>query len=537
VKKHLAGVAGVLAVVGLVAPAAPAQADDRSLSIGNAWLVRQLDGGVVHNDQYDFDDVGLTIDTALALDAIDAPPAQLDRVENGLQDVVDGYVQSDEYDFTTGEFVQVGYYAGSASKALVAAQLLDADPTAFGGVDLVDATEDRVLDAAPVTGRIADDSSYGDYANTFGQSFAARGLSDAGSADAASVVDFLLEQQCADGGFRQSFTTDKTATEQGCAGSDTSDVDTTALVVLNLVEIDAPTTEVSTAIGNATDWLAGEQATDGSFSGTGTGAANSNSTGLAGWALGRTGDTTAAANAAARVRQIQTVNNGRCTSELNSEQGAIALNQAAFDAGQANGITDNSQDQWRRATTQALPGQAWAPEAEGARNVTGGTTDFVAAGSVRTIGATGIAPGDRVCAWTSTGAWQRPAAADGTVAIPVRVPATTGEHVLTVTDSSGTVNRTTFNALAARTLAVTFRAAQVRQGGTQRITVGGLAAGESVRVVVRGKQVASGTAGSDGSYAVTVRLPAAQYPVGSTTVRVTGEFANRTGSKAFRVTR
>ena len=404
-----AGIAGALALTTvLVAP--PAQADDRAVAVGNAWLVRQLDDGVVHNDQYDFDDVGLTIDTALALAAIDAPAAQLDRIETGLAPLVDGY---------TGG----GDYGGSAAKALVAAQLLGADPTTYGGVDLVELTEARVLDAP--AGRLADvDSPFGDFVNVVSQSLGARGLSDAGSPDAAAVEAFLLEQQCDAGFFRLSLTADKAAPEQGCVtGAEGSepDVDATAITVLNLLEIDTPSPAVTTAIADAVGWLQDTQAADGSFSGTGTGGPNANSTGLAGWALGESalpGTEADAAAAAVWVRRVQAVNNGRCTSALVGEQGGIALDPAAFATGLESGIPAETQDQWRRATTQALPSQQWAPEPDGARAVGGGTTAYVAAGSVRTVTATGVAPGDRVCAWTSTTQSQRPSAADGTVVDP-----------------------------------------------------------------------------------------------------------------------
>ena len=43
-------------------------------------------------------------------------------------------------------------------------------------------------------------SQYGDYANGFGQAWAVRGLTLAGSDEAASARDFLLGQQCDAGG-------------------------------------------------------------------------------------------------------------------------------------------------------------------------------------------------------------------------------------------------------------------------------------------------------------------------------------------------
>ena len=56
------------------AVAAPAQAAetpaDRAVSAGSTWLKGQLTAGILHNDEYDYDDLGLSADIAFALDAV-----------------------------------------------------------------------------------------------------------------------------------------------------------------------------------------------------------------------------------------------------------------------------------------------------------------------------------------------------------------------------------------------------------------------------------------------------------------------------------
>ena len=55
-----------LALGGLLA--SPAQAAPNSYAAPAAsWLTGQLTGGLVHNDQYDFDDMGLSLDFFFAL--------------------------------------------------------------------------------------------------------------------------------------------------------------------------------------------------------------------------------------------------------------------------------------------------------------------------------------------------------------------------------------------------------------------------------------------------------------------------------------
>ncbi|MEJ7834531.1 MAG: prenyltransferase/squalene oxidase repeat-containing protein [Nocardioides sp.] len=338
-------IAGAL-IVTAVPSAAYAAPDDLS---GN-WLERQLTDGLIHNDQFDFDDYGLTADTALALAAIGGRRGTVREIRTALAQRVDSW--------TTGvDFGSDDVYAGSTAKAVVVAQTTGADPRGFGNVDLVRRLNDRVSSTTPIVGRI-EDRSETDFANTIGQAFAAQGLSVARSGRADAVVRFLLKQQCSRGFFRLNFA-DKAAADQTCDGGDKAtsspDTDVTALAVLSLRALPRKTAKVRSALIDAVSWLKRRQQDNGSFGGgTATKASNANSTGLAGWALGESGACESAAKAAQWVRKRQ-VSGDVSGTPLAGEKGAIAYDRDRFAAGQAEGIGTADRDQWRRATSQAAP--------------------------------------------------------------------------------------------------------------------------------------------------------------------------------------
>ena len=72
---------------------------------------------------------------------------------------------------------------------------------------------------------------------------------------------------------------------------------------------------VAAALDEATAWLGSQQGPDGSFG-------NANSTGIAGWALGVSGNTAAATAAAGWVRAHQLANAGACTTYAAQDDGA-----------------------------------------------------------------------------------------------------------------------------------------------------------------------------------------------------------------------
>jgi hypothetical protein len=320
---------------------------------GADWLEGQLTDGVLYNDQYQVNDYSTTVEVAYALMAVDP-----DFGDGGV--AVEGEISAaleagvEDYAMPAKDV-----YAGSLAKLSAYAKDTGADPTDFGGVDVLAALEERTADDGTSAGRISDVSEYGDYANTFGQTWAVRGLTAAGSDEAAAELDFLLLQQCADGYFRQDFSAPD-AKGQSCDDADgEASTDATALAVVLLHDL-AEDDDVAAALDRAVEWLLAEQAEDGSYVGSSQLPTNSDSTGLAGWALQLAGEEDAAAAAAEWVLAHQ-VPQG-CDGGLADAAGAIAYDDAALTAAAAKGITVKSAYQWRLATAQALPALLAAPD-------------------------------------------------------------------------------------------------------------------------------------------------------------------------------
>ncbi len=285
------GAVTAVTLAGLTSASAPAQAagndpaglDRRRLARG------QLTGGLLHNDQYDFDDYGLSIDAGLSLAAVGGYDAAVAEISDAVAADIGSYIAYPGHTL-----------AGSIAKAAWFASAAGDDPTAYGGEDLITDLEALVAGSDPIKGRIQDSYTPGpfesDFANVIGQAFAARSLAEESSAKAADVIGFLLNQQCPEGFFRLYFNPDATASDQTCAGGaggeSAPDTDATALAVLQLsgiAEADPavvdPTTltAVTDAIAAAETWLLGAQHADGSFGGgASTEAPNTNSTGAAG---------------------------------------------------------------------------------------------------------------------------------------------------------------------------------------------------------------------------------------------------------------
>jgi hypothetical protein len=346
--------AGAL-TIGLVAtgPAATAAHKPVKPETSAKWLSKQLTDGLVHNDEFDFDDYGLTVDVGFALAAIQGNGPALKQVRKALGKHVKSY--------TTGvDSLTTDVYAGPTAKALVFAQTVGANPRKYGGTNLVKQLRPLVSTGGPTKGRIQDVSAFGDFANTIGQSFAAAGLLNAGDRTGRPVLKFLLKQQCKKGFFRLDFAADKTLADQSCDGAATPadkapDTDATALAVLNLLSLEHPSPKARAAVGKAVKWLRKTQKHNGSFGGgPTTEASNANSTGLAGWALA-SADYCPNAGRAAKWLSKLTVSGNVSGTPLAGQKGAIAYDKAALATAQTAGITDATQDQFRRATAQAAP--------------------------------------------------------------------------------------------------------------------------------------------------------------------------------------
>jgi len=509
-----------LALSGLALVASPAEAvatDPRPVAIGATWLEGQLTGGLMHNDQYDFDDVGLTLDAGFGLAAIGGHGATVATIAEAVGPLLDdGYAQGDEYEFTEPyAFVQRGYYAAQTAKALVFAQASGQDTETWAGFDLVAALEDRVSDA-PSAGRIVSDSSYGDYTNTVGQAYAARGLSEAGSPDAAAVTAYLLDQQCAAGFFRIELT------DQTCdADTGEADPDATAYAVQQLAAIDVPSEDVTAALAAAVAWLADQQGADGSFTGgSGATAANANSTGLIGGVLGSVGESAVATDAAVWLRSRQADELSGCPSALSEETGAVGYDAATLAAGRADGITVAQQDKWRRTTAPALAALAYAPAATPSLELTGPTT--AKGGTVVVYGISGVVPGDKVCV-SGLGLLKRvTAGADGTAKVAFTMPTGTWTRTITVRDRAGTNVGIQTLVLGPKTLTVVVPS-NAKRGASVPVTVSGLYPGESVRITLDGVKIRTGFANTKGVFSSTFRAPTA---LGKHVVRAYGKYAD-----------
>lgn len=508
--------------------AAPAPTDPIGVDHGAAWLERQLTGGVVHNDQYDFDDLGLTADVALGLAEVGGRDDTVRAVVDAIEPRAEGEYYTSSWGGTTTT------YAGSLAKLLVLAQTAGVDATSFGGVDLVARLEGRVAGPGPAEGRIQNQNdSFGD-ANVIGQAFAAAGLRAAGSSRAGVVTDFLLAQQCPGGFFRLDFTPGTGAADQSCdegAPGSAPNTDATAIAMLQLSEqVDASPT-VAAAWQKARAWLASRQKADGSFGGgPTTEESNANSTGLAGWALGGP----AGALAARWLRDRQASFYDVCDA-LVRERGALAYDDAALAAGRSGGITAESRDQFRRASAQALPAlRHLAVDPDPADPVLSGPSGYRKAGGRARLVTQGVGDGDRLCLNGPRTKRQHTATGPSWVTT-VTLPAGTRAWKYAVRDADGHVGSTTVDVLGRKTLVVRTSAYRVRRGDTVTVVIRGLAPRERARVHYRSRLVRSGTATASGRFVATVRVD--RRP-GRQVIRGYGQFGDiRRGTAVVRVVR
>jgi hypothetical protein len=513
-----------LALGGLLA--SPAQAAPNSYAAPAAsWLTGQLTGGLVHNDQYDYDDMGLSLDVFFALQ-------QLGTGATARSSILDAIAPR------ATEYVGDGSerYAGATGKLATAVELAGRNPAGFGGRDLVTRLETRIHSTADAQqGRAVDQSTYGDYSNTIGQAWAVRALVGVASTKRTSATAFLLKQQCAAGFFRVTLepTTASSAFSCDAAGSDdkSPSIDATALAVQALdVARDAGATGLDDDIDDAADWLAAHQAADGSFVDQGT--ANTNSTGLAASALALVGRTGAASNAAAWVASRQVSQAVADSTALGHERGAVAYDTAALTAGKQDGITTELRDQWRRATAQAAPALDSLLPATTLK--VAAPTGYLHSGTVVTTTTSGLARGEHFSTTLGSSPAVTGLAGDaGTATASFTLPSSTrGYTVRTVGSRSVRTGSAVVKVLAPTTLQQTLASSSVARGGTQKVTVRGLASDEPVRLFYRGTQVWSGKATTSGT-------ATHSFGVGSTTgkrmLEARGTFDDRTGTTYFTV--
>jgi hypothetical protein len=500
---------------GMVVAAPSAQAAPTSYAYSAArWLSDQLTDGVVHNEQYDFDDYGLTLDVFFALNALDTRAADQKRIVDALAADPGAY---------TGTGATV--YAGATGKLASAVQASGGQADAFGGVDLIEQAESLVAPSGRASDTFAPTDEYGaDYSNAIGQSYVVRALATAKSSLADETLDYLLKQQCADGSFRVQMA------DAGCAGG-TGTIDATALSVQALrIAQTAGQAGVQDDIDDAVTWLLRQQAADGGFSDEGN--SNTNSTGLAAATLASAGRTGAAGSAAAFLVRHQVTDAVAEDSPLAGELGTIAFDQAALREAKASGIVVETRDQFIRATAQAAIGvNAQLSATTVSVSVPAGLRK---AGSTIAVSAAGLQAGEKYLLTVGGGATVTGSAdASGRVVVSVPTPAGSADRVVTVEGSrSNRAGSATVKLIGARKITPKLRSSTVKRGKTQTISVSGLTPGERVRIYLSGKLVRSGTVYSNGTYAAKAKVG---KKARKSTVKIVGGFSNRTGTKTFRV--
>ena len=541
---YVASVALVASGTLLGAPPATAVVPDNiAVDQGATWLRGQLVDGLLPG-QFGSPDVGLSIDAALSLLGTVGHPAAADDIADAVQDSPAGasYLEV-EYQYQGADWVSQS--ANATAKAMALMQSVSPKRTTVGDVDLQERLEDMVATDAPITGRIADITTKDgkpdaqDYANTLGQAFAVRALSQAGSDLADETEDFLLEQQCPAGGFRLDLTPDKEASDQSCTDDADADVDVTAIVVLQLQELAeatqtlarvAASPAVQTAVDDAQEWLRDQQKSDGSWGGgPSTEESNANSTGLAASAV----EGPAGTEGAAWVRDHQASDLDACNA-LRSSVGAIAYDDAGRSLGRRQGITDTSADQFRRATAQALPALALLEVPANGPLDLSGPSGYRKQGGTVALATEGAADGTQLCLTGVRARVRRTANADP-FTLAVRLPLGTAGRNYTVRDAWGNKASTTVDVLGRKTLEVRKAAYRVKRGRSVTVVIRGLAPGERARVYYRSRLVDSGTATSIGRFAASVPVGSS---LGKQTVRGYGQFGDiRNGRTEIKVVR
>lgn len=240
----------------------PVAAAPAVIAAAASWLAGQLsEAGTVTGsfDGEQFTDYGRTLDSALALLAAQGQDEVLGRALASVEqpDAVKTYTQGAPFD-TAG-----AAYVGATAKLAFVVELTGGDATSVGGVDLLE----QLLSLAQADGRFADRSDFGNFGNLYGHAFALLALDTAGRTPADALVQGLLDAQCPDGSFPETY---EPAPDTACTGQ----VDATGLVLQALGALDLAGELPSQ---RAATWLIGQQQSDGSFPGE----APVNSTGYA----------------------------------------------------------------------------------------------------------------------------------------------------------------------------------------------------------------------------------------------------------------
>jgi hypothetical protein len=283
-----------------------------------------------------FPDGGNTIDAILGLDGAGVGLTEADAATDFLADHVNDYIGYPPAGKTTGAET----YAGPTAKLILGVVAQGGDPTDFAGQDLVA----RLQSLMTAQGRFSDASAYGDYSNTIGQALAVIALGRSTGSVPGPAGDYLLAQQCTDGGFRGNLA--------AAGGACSSDPDATAFAAQALVGLLGAT---DPATARALTYLSARQGADGGIRNVDPSgpAANANTTGVAAQAFAAAGLTAPLTRAQDFLASLQY----GCGFPA-ALRGGIAFTRAEYAARQASGRGATVLDSDLRATPQATLGLA-----------------------------------------------------------------------------------------------------------------------------------------------------------------------------------
>lgn len=202
------------------------------------------DGVII--DQHESPDYGRSLDAALALLAAGTEDNVLRRTLTSVEDsrAVTGYTGAGVGGFGAAAVV-------AAAKLALVVDLTGGDPTSVGGVDLLA----YLLSLAQPDGRFDERSDFGNYPTMYGHAFALLALDTAGRTPAEPLVQALLDAQCADGSFPETY---EPIDGSVCTGG----LEITGLVLQALAALDRAGDRPAT---EAVAWLLPQQQPDGGF--------------------------------------------------------------------------------------------------------------------------------------------------------------------------------------------------------------------------------------------------------------------------------
>ncbi|GAA4803497.1 hypothetical protein ACFQ0K_12065 [Nocardioides caeni] len=501
---------GAVVASGLVAAGPTGSAHALVLNAPTVAAVDWLEAQLTEDDVFgtEASNVTATIDFGVGLARSGADGDVLARIVDGVDGALATYVGS------SGDLAKSARVAKAAAFYALAGESLTR-----GEIDLQDRLETVVGD----DGGLDNDWGGDDY---FNQSAAVLALDAVGSEETNAATEFLLAGQCAtDGGWGYL----DTFTDPGNPAC-VADADTTAVALLGLVSQNDDE-DVAAAIAEGVAYLEGQQAADGSFGETFFTPFNTNSTGLAGWALSEAGTTESAADAAEAaavwVRRHQ-LTGLACDGAAVAEAGMLSYSDQALTDELGSGVTDRARA--ISATAQAFPVLLLAPAATG--DVTIKAPRWVKAGTSVTVRAAGLAPGERDCVVLAGGNGAAVGDADGNGSASIAVPPTTRNYKAALRTVGGANLTTPVTALAPKVLTVLRGTSRVAAGGQQAVRITGLVPGEKATIRYGKVVVGTGVANANGAFRVTFAVGRAK---GTKTVTGRGLFNTRRGAVTFRV--